>query len=123
MAEADDLLRLTRRFHLTPGESYPSRWRPATDVHRTRQGWLVKFELAGVRDEEIELEVHGRYLVLRGRRVDSHMETGSECQSMEIAYTGFERVVQLPRSVEHARLETDYQHGIFLVRIITEASP
>ena len=29
-------------------------WRPATDVYRTRDGWMVKFELAGVEPDDIE---------------------------------------------------------------------
>ena len=30
-------------------------WRPAADIYRTRTGWLIKYDLAGVRPEDIEI--------------------------------------------------------------------
>ena len=30
-------------------------WNPAADVYRTRDGWTVKIDLAGVRPDEIEI--------------------------------------------------------------------
>ena len=34
-------------FHRS-SEAY---WRPAADIYRTRTGWLIKYDLAGVRPE------------------------------------------------------------------------
>src|SRR5436309_9932498 len=75
-------------------------WRPNTDVYRTPQGWLVKFDLAGVRPEEVELSVDGNRLSLRGIRRDWCLEEGCTCQQMEIAYSQFERQVTLPGDLE-----------------------
>ena len=54
-----DLIRLMHALFL-PGRM-PTRhpWRPNIDVYRTANGWLVKFELAGVRAEDIDLQVLG----------------------------------------------------------------
>ena len=40
---------------------------------------------------------------------------------MEIAYSHFERIIDLPCNLESARITTEYQYGMLLVRIQTEA--
>jgi HSP20 family molecular chaperone IbpA len=51
-------------------------WRPAVDIYRSRYGWLVKFDLAGVRLEDIRLEIQGRRLSVSGTRRDWMIEQG-----------------------------------------------
>ncbi|MEW5791891.1 MAG: Hsp20/alpha crystallin family protein [Pseudomonadota bacterium] len=121
--DSDDLMRLARRLQLAARERVqPLRWRPAADIYRTREGWLVKIELAGVRSEEIELKVSGRWLTVRGRRYDMALVEGCEHYSLEIAYSHFERSIELPCALEQARAVTQYRDGMLLVRIITEGS-
>ena len=92
-------------------------WRPATDVYRTPDGWLVKFELAGVEPEDIELTALGRVLRVRGRRRDCCLSEGCRQLRMEIAYSRFERQVELPDDVQSAHVTTEFRHGMLLVRI------
>src|SRR4051812_47702929 len=77
-------------------------WRPPTDVLRTPEGWLVKFELAGVRPEDIDLEVLGRRMTLRGVRRDQCAPEGGVYYQMEIAYSRFERALELPCDLKRA---------------------
>lgn len=98
----------------------PLGWQPPADVFETPRGWLVKFELAGVRDEEVSVTVSGRYLLLQGRRADVDRQHGCRFHSLEIAYSRFSRVVELPEPVEGARLFTDFRRGMFLVFIQRE---
>jgi HSP20 family protein len=95
-------------------------WRPAADVYRTREGWLAKFDLAGVRPEDIELQVQGRFLRVQGTRRDCTLEEGCYHHRLEISYSAFERQVEFPISLEQARITTEYQAGMLLVRIQTE---
>jgi HSP20 family protein len=95
-------------------------WRPAVDVYRTRAGWLAKFDLAGVRPEDIRLHVEGHVLRVQGNRHDYVLEEGAHYHSLEIAYSRFERRVEFPMSLEQARITTEYQAGMLLVRIQTE---
>jgi HSP20 family protein len=95
-------------------------WRPAADVYRTRLGWLVKLDLAGVRLEDVRLEVKGRRLIVRGVRRDCHVEEGYHYQSLEISYSEFKRQLEFPASLEQARITTEYDAGMLLVRIRTE---
>ena len=118
----DDLTRLTRRLRLTPEERLrPARWRPAADVHRTRRGWLVKLDLAGVDPDALSVEVHHRFLAVRGLRRDSTEGESEACQVLEITYSTFERVFELPVDLESARLYSEYRNGMLLVTVMMEA--
>ncbi len=124
MARKEEQFWLTRRIRI-PAERrvQPVRWRPATDIYRTEYGWLVKFELAGIQEEAVELLLRGHWLRLSGSRVDLDCGEGAETHALEITYSHFERTVELPVDAEGARLETEYRRGMFLVHIITEGIP
>lgn len=96
-----------------------ARWRPLADVHRTRNGWLLKVELAGVRAGDVTVQVRGNQVQISGVRRDAALEAepGSVCYQMEISYNRFERIITLPREVESARFSLEFRDGILLVRI------
>ncbi|MEX2261537.1 MAG: Hsp20/alpha crystallin family protein [Bryobacteraceae bacterium] len=95
-------------------------WQPYADVYRMRDGWLVKFELAGVRPEDIRVEVAGRRVHISGVRRDWVLEEGSSHYCMEIAYNRFERMIDLPGVERISRAGIDYRDGILLVRLSTK---
>jgi HSP20 family protein len=94
-------------------------WRPAVDVYRTRTGWLVKFELAGVRLEDVRVEAGGSCIRISGQRRDRLPVEGCIPYSMEISYNRFERVIEFPCDVASARLEMQWRDGLLLVSVMT----
>jgi HSP20 family protein len=121
MHDSDDLARLTRRLFLERAHAVqPLRWRPAADICRTRQGWAIKVELAGVEPEQIQLAARGRFVVLRGHRRDTALVEEGSFYAMEILYSEFERTFELPTDLERYRITTDYRNGMLLVRIDAE---
>jgi HSP20 family protein len=118
-----DVIRLMHALFLPNVDSCrPELLCPPTDVYRTRTGWLVKFELAGVRPEDIHLEVLGPRMTLRGVRRDCTAAEELHCYRMEIAYSEFERSLELPCDLKRADITTEYRDGMLLVRIQTEAT-
>ncbi len=95
-------------------------WQPAVDVYRTHDGWVVKFDLAGVRPGDVALTVEGRRLTLRGTRHDCTLDEGCSHYVLEIAYSRFERSIELPESVERAAVTTEFRAGMLLVRFQKE---
>src|SRR5262249_6773092 len=117
-----DLIRLMQSLFLPAAEtSRPGLWQPPIDLYRTRRGWVLKAELAGVRPEDIRLPVAGNRLSIQGSRRDWLSEEGCCHYRMEITYSQFERTLELPCNLEEARITTEYQYGLLLVRIETEA--
>lgn len=104
------LLSEHRAYQLCP-------WQPLADVYRGSNEWLIKFDLAGVRIEDVELRVNGRRLIIQGLRRDRSILEGHQAYSMEIAYNRFQRVVELPCDIEQADIVTEYDNGMLLVRL------
>lgn len=94
-----------------------SRWAPAADVYRTREGWLVKVDLAGVRPEEIKITVAGRVLVVEGCRRDAVLSETVAYHQLEITYSRFEKTLRFPCRVEGATVERDYRDGLLTIRL------
>jgi HSP20 family protein len=92
-------------------------WQPPVDVYRARGGWLVKFDLAGVRPQDVEWSVSQNQLTVRGSRRDCLLEEGCSHYRMEIAYSRFERSVEIPGDLSAARITTEHRDGMFIVRI------
>lgn len=97
-------------------------WQPSADVYRTKDGWLVKFDLAGVQIGDVTVTIQGRRLIIGGVRRDSFLEEGSRYYSMEISYNRFERSLVMPANLEDARMTIVAREGLLLVRMITEGN-
>ena len=95
-------------------------WQPSADVYRTKDGWLVKFDLAGVHVADVAVTLRGRRLAISGFRRDSFVEEGASHYSMEISYNRFERSLMMPANLENARVTIAAREGLLLVRMITE---
>lgn len=97
-----------------------SPWQPCADVYRTKNGWLVKFDLAGVAAGDVTVAIRGRRLTVSGVRRDSSVEEGLSHYSMEISYNRFERSLLMPVNLEDAHVTVGAREGLLLVRLITE---
>lgn len=110
MPKAHYGLRCTRRM-----------WDPAADVYRTREGWIVKFELAGVSPDELEVEIEGDTLRVAGCRRDEVLTEAVSYQQLEITYSRFERVISFPCPIAGALIERRYKDGLLVLYLKSPA--
>jgi HSP20 family protein len=105
-----------------PREKRPSGrlWCPAADVYRTENGWIVKVDLAGIQPSDIEITIDGPALRISGSRRDGICGEGVHHYQLEITYSRFEKMIQFPRSIEHASIERDYRDGLLILRLREE---
>src|SRR5437868_74093 len=117
---AKDLIRLMQALFVPAAERVREVcWRPAADIHRTRGGWLVKLDLAGVHPDDVSVTARGQQLTVRGVRKDWCLGEGCSCYVMEIAYSQFERTLTIPCDLEQASVAADYREGMLLIHIQT----
>lgn len=90
------------------------------DLYRTRHGWLIKMDLAGVRDHEIEVRVQGARLIVSGSRRDQTAREGLQIYRMEISYNRFERILEFPERLDGMAMRTAYREGMLLIEILRE---
>jgi HSP20 family protein len=103
-----------------PSAAAQTCWQPSVDIYRTRRGWLLKFDLAGVRMDDVSVQVQGSRVTVAGVRRDCLAEDDASYYSMEIAYNRFERTVELPYSFDNPDVSLEGRDGLLIIRV-TEA--
>jgi len=115
---ARNLTQLIRSTFMSAAEALQeASWRPSTDIYRTPEGWLIKLELAGVRPEDVRATVAGRHLLVQGKRRDRRLEEGCHCYRLEIAYSRFQRDIELPAELDASHVYTEFRDGMLLIRL------
>jgi len=92
-------------------------WRPKADIYKTKTGWLVKFDVAGVKEQDIDILVSGRKLMIKGVRRDYLAEKGMQNHRLEINYSQFQRTIELPHDIESSEIKYEMADGMLLVQI------
>jgi|ERR1700683_4605957 HSP20 family protein len=92
-------------------------WEPSADVYRTPDGWKIKFDLAGVKSEDIEVLIADNKLVVRGVRRDSFITKEWSYYQLEITYSRFERVLSIPCDLQHAKIQSEYKDGWLVLHV------
>jgi len=107
-------LQLTAANSLCPSAA----WQPAVDLYRCPEGWMLKFELAGVKEGDIEVRLDPRGITIVGRRLDRVPYDVREPHLIEIAYSRFERFVAVPEPCENVQYKTSFQDGMLYVHLL-----
>jgi HSP20 family protein len=92
-------------------------WMPAVDIAENDTEVIVRAELAGVKPEDLEVNVSGNYLVLAGEKKDSLEGTGRNYLQLENRFGGFRRTIPLPQSVAPENVEAELDSGVLTVRL------
>lgn len=92
-------------------------WQPAADIYRCPEGYKIKFDLAGVKPEDIEVLVAENRIIIRGVRRDSVITQGWSYQQLEITYSRFERLLKIPCELSKAEIRVESIDGWLLVHI------
>lgn len=90
-------------------------WEPAVDVGETDTEIVVVAELAGVKEEQLELIVKPTSLYIRGEREQANPGQKRSCHRLEIYWGPFERLVPLPATVDPEAGRATFQDGMLKV--------
>src|SRR5947209_11510687 len=95
-------------------------WCPAADVYRSKDGWIVKVDLAGIKPADVDVTLDNDVLRISGSRRDGTCGEGVSHYQLEITYSRFEKMIKFPRSIEHVKIERDYSDGLLTLRLREE---
>jgi HSP20 family protein len=90
----------------------PPLMEPAVDIYETEREVVVVTEMAGISEEEVEITVHGRMLVVSGERRPNPSRPGRLYSQMEICHGPFRRELLLPAEVNPAEARVEYSRGM-----------
>ena len=91
-------------------------WRPPMDIHETPDAIAIKIELAGMRDEDIEISLYANALVVMGRREDDFDHDETICyHEAQVRYGPFRADVLLEVPIHQEAAEATYQNGFLRI--------
>ena len=97
-------------------EPFSGNFVPSVDIAETQEKILVRAELPGMQQEDIEIEFENGLLTLRGER-NFQKEEGVNWHRVERTYGSFSRSFTLPRTVDAERISASYRDGVLEIEV------
>lgn len=95
-------------------------WSPPTDLFETQTAYVVRVEIAGIREQDFSITLDNTYLTISGVRKEPHERRAYH--QMEVRFGEFNTVLALPGSVDVKNTHAEYEDG-FLTVTLPKASP
>ena len=89
----------------------------ALDVYQTATDVIVHTFVAGVKPEDLEINITRDSLTIRGKRQDVHTTHKGDFFAKELYWGSFSRTVALPQEVEPDEAEAIERHGLLTIRL------
>ena len=85
---------------------------PAVDVYEDEQHLTLKFEVPGIKPEDLDIRVEGRTLTVRGERKWNSDQKEENFRRIERRYGSFVRSFTLPATVDTENIQAQSEHGV-----------
>jgi HSP20 family protein len=107
---------LSRRSGRHQGNE-PTRWAPVLDVLQEEGDIVVRAELPGVRQEDVDITLHDGVLTISGERKAEEQREGSGYYVRERRYGTFRRSMTLPQGVDESKIKARFDSGVLELRV------
>ncbi len=94
-----------------------STWVPAVDVWETENDLVLSFDLPGVPEDKIAVELDDNVLTVSGERERTERQEGDRFYRFERRFGSFTRGVTLPQGVSEDQIKADYRDGVLEIRV------
>ena len=93
------------------------RWMPAMDLVETEGHFVLRADLPGLSEEDVNIEVEDRVLTVSGERKAEQSETKDGYHRIERAFGSFSRSLTLPEGINADAVTANFDRGVLEVRI------
>ncbi|MBM3677651.1 MAG: Hsp20/alpha crystallin family protein [Actinobacteria bacterium] len=118
-----EMSRLMNGLFEGPARDATQSWVPPLDVWETDDEIVYAFDLPGIPQERIEVEVHDDTLTITASRDKLAEEKGDRFFRFERRYGTFSRAVGLPQGTDSSRVLADYRDGVVEIRVPKPEQP
>jgi len=92
-------------------------WVPAVDVWETEHDLVYAFDLPGVSQEQISIELHDDTLTVTAQRERTEQHTEDGFSRFERRFGTFSRAIGVPSGVSEDAIHADYRDGVLEIRV------
>jgi HSP20 family protein len=126
-----DLATLQNRLNRFVRESYSpegpedtlttSSFAPPVDVYEDEHHIILKIEVPGIDEKDIDVRIENTNLIIHGERKFEKEEKEENFRRVERQYGSFTRSFTLPSSVDPGQVNADYEKGVLKIKLAKKA--
>jgi HSP20 family protein len=94
-----------------------SAWLPPVDIAESEDALVLSFDLPGLNEDQIQVELDDNVLTVSGERVREDETRQDDYFRYERRFGAFSRSVALPAGVQDDQIEASYENGVLGIRI------
>jgi HSP20 family protein len=92
-------------------------WVPSVDVWETDSEVVYAFDLPGIPEDKISVEIEDGTLTVTGERERTQETDGDRFYRYERRFGSFQRAIGLPQGVKEDEIKADYKDGVLEIRV------
>ena len=116
-----EMNRLFNSFFDTPtagnGQAPLRRWVPAMDLAETETEFVLKADLPGLSESDVNVELDDNVLTISGERKADHEERKAGYYRVERSFGSFRRALTLPEGVDPESVKATFADGVLEVTV------
>ena len=105
------------------GNGQQRAWVPAVDVWETDKEVVYAFDIPGISEDEISIELEDNSLTVSGERERTKEISDERFYRFERRFGSFSRTIGLPQNVSEDQIKADYEDGVLEVRVAKPETP
>lgn len=90
---------------------------PRANISETDAGYELSFELPGLDEKDIHVNLQDHTLTITAERKDQREQSGRRWHRVEQRYGQFSRTISLPMDSANSGIEAVYQKGVLTVTV------
>jgi HSP20 family protein len=116
---------MSRFLGSTPSEGNGQQrgWVPAVDVWETENEVVYAFDVPGIPEDKISIELEDNALTVSGERERTKEVSDERFYRFERRFGSFSRTIGLPQNVSEDQVKADYHDGVLEVRVAKPETP
>lgn len=118
-----EMSRLMNGLFDSNGRTTTQSWVPAVDVWETESELVYAFDLPGVPEEQISIELHDDTLTVSAERERTDERAQEGFVRYERRYGSFSRAVGVPQGVTEDKVKAEYRDGVLEIRVAKPETP
>jgi HSP20 family protein len=107
-----------RVFGETPlARSFTEEWSPRVDLAETKDNFIIKAELPGLDQKDVNVNISGNVLSIKGEKKKEEEDKDEHHHHIERYYGSFQRSFQLPANVQTDKIEATFDKGVLQITL------
>lgn len=90
---------------------------PQFDVKETKDAYVFKADLPGIKESDLDISLTGNRLVVGGRRESEEREEGETYFAYERSYGSFQRAFTLPEGTDPEHVAAELKDGVLTLTL------